>query len=97
MWYVYYLGYSIEDQLKLFNSIKPLFKNKPLVLVLNKIDIQPYENLNDSERNMIEATAKSNNTYLIKMSNTTGQGVSDVKSQACEILLEYRLSKKQKS
>ena len=41
-------GHSIQAQVDLFNSIKVLFKNKPLVLVLNKIDLQPFEEL-DSE------------------------------------------------
>ena len=31
-------GYSVEAQVLLFNSIKPLFNNKPTFLVINKID-----------------------------------------------------------
>ena len=45
---------------------------------------------------MIEAMAKENNTFLIKMSNKTGEGVVDVKSKSCDILLEYRLNNKTK-
>lgn len=33
-------SYSIEQQVSLFNNIKPLFKNKPLVIVLTKIDLR---------------------------------------------------------
>ena len=87
-------GYSIADQLKLFSSIKPLFKNKPLVLVLNKIDVKKYEDLSPEEKKSIEDTTKENNAFLIQMSNLNGDGVSDVKSRACEILLEYRFSNK---
>ena len=87
-------GYSIAEQLKLFTSIKPLFKNKPLVLVLNKIDIKKFEDLTFEERKSIEDTTKENNAYLIQMSNIKGDGVSDVKAKACEILLEYRLTNK---
>jgi nucleolar GTP-binding protein len=90
------LGYSIDEQLKLFSSIKPLFKNKPLILVLNKIDTQKYEDLDEKDRVMIEECAKDNNTFLIKMSNLTGEGVADVKSKSCDILLEYRLNSKTK-
>jgi len=90
------IGYSIEEQLKLFTSIKPLFKNKPLVLILNKIDQQKYEDLNQKERKMIETVAKDHNTFLIKMSNKTGEGVADVKAKSCDILLEYRLNSKTK-
>jgi nucleolar GTP-binding protein len=32
-------GYTIEQQIDLFNSIKPLFQAKPLVIVLSKIDL----------------------------------------------------------
>jgi nucleolar GTP-binding protein len=45
---------------------------------------------------MIEACAKDNNTFLIKMSNLTGEGVADVKSKSCDILLEYRMNSKTK-
>lgn len=33
-------SYSIEQQISLFNNIKPLFKNKPLVIALSKIDLR---------------------------------------------------------
>jgi nucleolar GTP-binding protein len=89
-------GYSIEEQLKLFASIKPLFKNKPLMLILNKIDQQKYEELSARDREMIEEVAKENNTFLIKMSNLTGEGVADVKAKSCDILLEYRMNSKSK-
>ena len=32
-------GYSIDEQISLFNTIKPLFQSKPLVIVLTKIDL----------------------------------------------------------
>ena len=32
-------GYSIEQQVSLFKSFKPLFSNKPLVLVMTKSDL----------------------------------------------------------
>lgn len=83
-------GYSIAEQLQLFDSIRPLFKNKPLVLVLNKIDLMPYENLSQQEKQLIESYSQQHNTCLIKMSNETGSGVDIVKSQSCDILLEYR-------
>jgi nucleolar GTP-binding protein len=85
-------GYSLEDQLNLFNSIRPLFKTKPLVMVLNKIDIQPFEGLDQKYKDMFATAAKENNTYLIKMSNVSNEGVVDVKTTACDILLEYRLA-----
>jgi len=90
-------SYSINEQIKLFTSIKPLFKNKPLVIILNKTDIRPYKDLDLEEKSTLEALAKEHNTYMIQMSNETGEGVSDVKSAACEILLEYRIAHAAKS
>ena len=38
-------GYPIEQQVSLFQSIKPLFANKQLIIVINKIDAQPWDTL----------------------------------------------------
>ncbi len=38
-------GYTIDQQISLFTSIKPLFQAKPLVLVLTKSDLQKYNEL----------------------------------------------------
>ena len=83
-------GYSIAQQVSLFDSIRPLFKNKPLVIIANKTDLRKYTDLPEKERKLIEEVAKEHQTYLIQMSNETGNGVFDVKSKACDILLKYR-------
>lgn len=90
-------GYTIADQIKLFSSIKPLFKNKPLVIILNKTDIVPFKDIDPKDKQLLESVAKDHNTYMIQMSNITGDGVSDVKSAACDILLEYRMVKNKNS
>ena len=43
-------GYSIDQQVALFTTISPLFANKPLVLVVTKIDAQPWETLDAADR-----------------------------------------------
>ena len=83
-------GYSISQQVSLFDSIRPLFKNKPLVIIANKTDLKPYSDLSEKDRKNIEDVAKEHQTYLIQMSNTTGNGIFEVKSKACDILLKYR-------
>jgi len=40
--------------------------------------------------------AKVSNAYLIQMSNITKQGIENVKSKACDILLDHRLTQKAK-
>jgi ribosome biogenesis GTPase A len=83
--------------MSLFTSIKPLFKNKPLVIVLNKTDLKPYSAVSQNDKTLIENMVKENNTYLIQMSNQSGDGVSDVKSSACDILTEFRFANKKKT
>ena len=50
-------GYPIEQQLLLFESIQPLFANKQIIMVANKIDVLPYEQLSDDVRQRIESCA----------------------------------------
>lgn len=40
--------------------------------------------------------AREANAYLIQMSNISGDGIADVKSKACDILLDHRLTQKSK-
>jgi len=47
-------------------------------------------------KELIEALAKEHNAYLIQMSNQSGDGISDVKQKACDILLDHRLTQKAK-
>jgi len=89
-------GYTIEHQIKLFNSIKVLFQHKPLVLCLTKIDLTPYDTLSQEHKDALTQIAEESKAFLIHMSNTNGQGIEDVKKTACEILLDHRLTKKAK-
>jgi len=89
-------GYSIKEQSNLFHSIKPLFSNKPCVLVINKIDVMRPEDLNPEDRALIEDIEKSGATVVLS-SCYTDEGVMDVKSTACEKLLASRVEVKMKS
>ena len=89
-------GYTIDQQIALFQSIKPLFQAKPLVLVLTKSDLQKFTELAQEERSKVETLAREANAYLIQMSNISGDGIADVKSKACDILLDHRLTQKAK-
>lgn len=84
-------GYTIEQQCSLFASIKPLFANKQLIVVVNKIDQQPWETLESDKKEMVEALAKDANCTLLTMSNMSEEGVSLVKSTACDKLLAARV------
>ena len=65
-------GYTIEQQCSLFRSIKPLFANKQLIIVVNKIDQQPWETLEGEKKVQVEALANEDeNTTLLTMSNVS--------------------------
>ncbi len=86
-------GYTVEQQVSLFNSIKPLFANKQLLVICNKSDIMPLSEAPEEDRAAIEGLTKSfNNVELMHMSNVNQQGVTEVKSKACDKLLTSRVS-----
>jgi nucleolar GTP-binding protein len=84
-------GYTVEQQCSLFRSIKPLFANKELIVVVNKVDQQPWETLDPEKKEMIEAMSKDANCSLMTMSNITEHGISEVKATACDKLLATRV------
>jgi len=85
-------GYTIEQQCSLFKSIKPLFSNKELIIVINKIDVQPWDTLEAGKKSMIEdLMADADNCTLMTMSNISEHGVSEVKASACDKLLASRV------
>jgi nucleolar GTP-binding protein len=53
-------GHGIEDQLNLYNSLKPLFAGKPTVIALNKTDLVTFENLEQEQKNLIENFQQQN-------------------------------------
>ena len=84
-------GYPLEQQISLFRSIQPLFANKQLIVVVNKIDAQPWETLDADKRTMIENLVDGQTTTLMQMSNLSEVGVSEVKAAACDRLLAARV------
>ena len=86
-------GYTIAAQVALFHSIKPLFVNKPLVLVVNKIDIVRLLDLPQESQDMIQSIVKDGAT-LVESSSFSDEGVMNVKNVACERLLALRVEQK---
>ena len=48
-------GHTLEEQIELFNGIKPLFANKPLLVVMNKVDVIRPEELSEEKRELLQA------------------------------------------
>merc|ERR1719161_3059915 len=47
-------GYNLDQQVALFHQIKPLFKDKPLLVLLNKADLRKVQDLDSEEKKLIE-------------------------------------------
>ncbi|KAG0493467.1 hypothetical protein HPP92_004461 [Vanilla planifolia] len=103
-------GYSITQQAALFHSIKSLFMNKPLIIVCNKIDLQPLDGLSEEDMKMVtdmkteaiktlvaQGGEPNDDGVLLTMSTLTDDGVISVKNAACERLLNQRVEIKMKS
>ncbi|KAI0075852.1 GTP binding protein 4 [Panus rudis PR-1116 ss-1] len=89
-------GYSVEAQCKLFHSIKPLFANKPTVLVLNKVDVKRLEDLTPDVRAMVDEIINTEGVLHVQTSCYTDEGVMELKNKACDALLEHRVDSKLK-
>ncbi|DAZ93011.1 TPA: hypothetical protein N0F65_011304 [Lagenidium giganteum] len=89
-------GFTIEQQLSLFHNIRPLFANKPLVLVANKIDQTKFEELSTEHQKMINDAVSQTNAKMFTMSNHSEENVSTVKNYACDQLLTHRVNSKVK-
>ena len=74
-------GHSIEEQIHLFNNIRPLFANKPLLFVLNKTDIIRLEELPLEKKAMYEEVFKDPDICFLEMSTVNENGVMEVKQQ----------------
>jgi len=89
-------GYSLEEQLSLFDNIKPLFANKPLIITANKIDVLRLKDLDDEQKALIAKVEAENNLKVVEMSTVTEEGIIAVKEKACKELLEQRVQVKMK-
>ena len=89
-------GYSIDTQCSLFESIKPLFANKPTVLVISKIDVMRLESLDEASKDRIMKLAKDSDVEIVAMSTQSEEGLMEARNFCCEKLLQFRLEHKVK-
>ncbi|WFD42860.1 Nucleolar GTP-binding protein 1 [Malassezia psittaci] len=87
-------GYTVEAQVQLFNSIKPLFANKPTFLVINKIDVAKLQDLDDERAALVRSVMADGNVHLAEISTFTDEGIMELKQNACETLLATRVEGK---
>ncbi|CAH1365251.1 nucleolar GTP-binding protein 1 [Tenebrio molitor] len=90
-------GHTLEEQIKLFESIKPLFANKPLIVVANKVDIIQLDDLASEKQAVLKDLREDSDVTVMEMSTVTDLGVMEVKTEACERLLSFRVDQKMRS
>ncbi|KAH0497064.1 hypothetical protein TgHK011_004398 [Trichoderma gracile] len=90
-------GYSVQAQIQLFRSIKPLFANKLVFLVVNKIDVARPEDLSPELQAELQSILKAGEVEILQLSCNTQEGVQEVKNAACERLLAERVNQKLKA
>lgn len=90
-------GYSVAAQIALFHSIKPLFANKLVFIVINKIDLMKPEDLDAETQEQLQGMLKSGEVELLQLSCTTTEGVMAVRNAACDRLLAARNAEKLKA
>lgn len=89
-------GFSIEAQVKLFNSIKPLFSNKSVMIVFNKSDIIKIEDLPEESQELIKSITSLDNVDIAEISCQNEENVMETRNRACEKLLSARIEQKLK-
>merc|ERR1712142_73018 len=90
-------GHTLEQQKNLFDSIRPLFNNKPLIVVSNKMDVVKRGELAPEKEEILKNIETEMSGEILAMSTVTEEGVMDVKSKACELLLQHRVDMKYKA
>ncbi|KFA67719.1 hypothetical protein S40285_00974 [Stachybotrys chlorohalonatus IBT 40285] len=90
-------GYTVQAQIQLFKSIKPLFSNKLVFIVINKIDVARPEDLSPELHAELQGLLKSDDIELLQLSCNTQEGVQEVKNAACERLIAERVNQKLKA
>lgn len=89
-------GYTIQQQVALYHSIKPLFANKPLLVVCNKIDLKTWDEVLPEDKALIETVVKDRNVQMMFTSNVSEEGIDALKTAACDLLLQHRVERKLK-
>ena len=90
-------GYTVQAQIQLFKSIKPLFSNKLVFIVVNKIDVTRPEDLASDVQTELQGLLKSGEVEMLQLSCNTQEGVQEVKNAACERLIAERVNQKLKA
>lgn len=90
-------GYPVSAQIALFNSVRPLFANKLVFVVINKIDVTRPEDLDPETRAALQGMLSSGEVELLQLSCTTSEGLMNARNAVCDRLLAERHAQKLKA
>jgi nucleolar GTP-binding protein len=68
----------------LFESLRPLFANKPIIVGLNKIDLVRRDQLSP-ENEALLAKLEADEIQLLQMSTISTEGIMDVRNKVIHI------------
>jgi len=72
-------GYSVDQQISLYERVKALFTNKPVVIVFTKIDLKKFSELSEEFQQKLLTLVQQNGVVSEEMSNKSGEGIVKVK------------------
>ncbi|VDD94044.1 unnamed protein product [Enterobius vermicularis] len=85
--------HTVEEQISLFQNIKPLFANKPILIGLNKTDVCKRSEL-AAEKAALIAKLEEESLSVFEMSTITQEGIMEFRNKACDELLTQRVESK---
>uniref|UniRef100_A0AC35FSF1 Nucleolar GTP-binding protein 1 n=1 Tax=Panagrolaimus sp. PS1159 TaxID=55785 RepID=A0AC35FSF1_9BILA len=88
--------HTIEEQINLFESIRPLFANKPVFVGLNKVDIIRRGEIAPEKQALLEKLEK-NDIPICELSTVSKEGVITLRDRACDALMAQRVQRKLQS
>jgi nucleolar GTP-binding protein len=89
-------GYTVAQQVQLFQNIRPLFANKVTFLAINKIDRTSLQDLDPETSALVQSLFADGTVEKLELSCATEQGVMEARNQACDKLLASRVEQKLK-
>ncbi|KAK9449840.1 P-loop containing nucleoside triphosphate hydrolase protein [Limtongia smithiae] len=89
-------GFSVEAQVNLYHSIKPLFANKTVIVVINKIDAMRPEDLDPARQQLLTTITAESNVEVMQLSCHLELNLMEVRNHACDKLLAARIEQKLK-
>ena len=86
-------GHSLEEQYSLFDSLKPLFAKRPVMIIYNKIDLVEWDNLEPETSQLIaDFHAKHPEVVSTKLSTFDDDMVRAVREASCKTLMDFRIA-----